>query len=46
MIRYAGSHGGNGFEIHAPQCGYEASVVGVSGTFPAWSRHAPEGVQH
>ncbi len=45
LIRYAGSHGGNGFEIRAPQCGYEASVVGVSGTRPAWRRDAPEGVE-
>ena len=45
LIRYAGSDGGNGFESRAPQCGYEASVVGVSGTLPVWIRHAPEGVE-
>ena len=45
LIRYAGIHGGNGFEIRAPQCGYEASVVGMSGTLPVRIRPAPEGVE-
>lgn len=44
-IRYARTGRGPGFEIHEPQCGYQASVVGVSGNLPAWNPVAPEGVE-
>ena len=45
LIRYARSDGGPGFEVRVPRCGYEASVVVVTGTLPAWMRDGIEGVE-